>query len=105
MTMAEKHFVFLKNNRVEQIAVFASQDEELADGIAHEQGYDDALWIGEDPVPHLHSLYDPATKTFTDPDLDHLNSIGLHTETNEQYEARIKQQYEEDAERLAKEAK
>jgi hypothetical protein len=75
--MAEKHFVFLKDNRVEQIAVFASQDEELADRIAHEQGYDDALWIGEDSIPHKHALYDPATKTFTEPDLDYLYSIGV----------------------------
>jgi hypothetical protein len=75
--MAEKHFVYLKNNRVQQIAVFASQDEELADRIAQEAGYDDALWIGEDPTPTLHSLYDPATKTFTLPDQDYLYSIGV----------------------------
>lgn len=75
--MAEKHFVYLKDNRVEQIAVFASQDEELADRIAHEQGYDDALWIGEDTPPHMFSLYDPATKTFTAPDLDYLYARGI----------------------------
>lgn len=73
----EKHFVFLKNNVVEQIAVFASQDEELADRIAQEQGYDDALWIGEDPVPHRWSTYDPVTKKFTEPTPQYLYSIGV----------------------------
>ena len=87
--MAEKHFVFLKDNRVGQIAVFASQDEELADRIAQEQGYDDALWIGENPVPHRYSLYNPTTQTFTDPDLDYLYSVGASEENQEMHDARI----------------
>lgn len=74
--MAEKHFVFLKNNIVEQIAVFASQDEELADRIAHEQGYDDALWIGENTPPIRWSTYDPIAKEFTPPTDEYLISIG-----------------------------
>lgn len=82
----EKHFIFLKNNRVEQIAVFAEQDEELADRIAHEQGYDDALWIGEDPVPHRWSTYDPETNTFTDPTLEYLYSIGILNEIPKELE-------------------
>ena len=65
--MAEKHFVFLKDNRVMNIAVFASQDEELADAIAQEQGFDDALWIGEDTPPAMYSTYNPSTKEFTRP--------------------------------------
>lgn len=87
--MAEKHFLFLKNNRVEQVAVFASQDEELADRVAHEQGYDDALWIGEAPVPVRWSLYDPATNTFTEPTLDYLYEIGVSTESQAMLDARI----------------
>ena len=86
--MAEKHFVFLKNNRAQQIAVFATQDEQLADSIAHEQGYDDALWIGENPIPMLHSLYDSATKTFTEPTLDYLYEIGIANENSEMLAAR-----------------
>ena len=70
----------MKDNRVEQIAVFASQDEELADRIAQEQGYDDALWIGENPTPARWSLYDPIAQTFTDPTLDYLYSIGVAVE-------------------------
>jgi hypothetical protein len=73
----EKHYVFLKNNRVEQIAVFASQDEELADRIAQEQGYDDALWIGENTPPALWSTYNPTTKVFTPPTPQYLYSIGV----------------------------
>jgi len=99
--MAEKHFVFLKNNRVGQIAVFASQDEELADRIAQEQGYDDALWIGEDTIPHLHSLYDPATKTFTEPNLDYLYSVGVSNENEEMYAERMAKV---EAAKLAKES-
>lgn len=77
--MAEKHFVFLKDNRAMNICVFASQDEELADRIAQEQGYDDALWIGEDTPPVRWSTYDPATKTFTPPTDEYLISIGALT--------------------------
>lgn len=73
----EQHYVFLKDNRVGQIAVFASQDEELAYRITQEQGYDDALWIGEDPVPHRWSTYDPVTKEFIPPTNEYLISIGV----------------------------
>lgn len=72
--MAEKHFVYLKNNIVEQIAVFASQDEELADRIAQEQGYDDAIWVGEDK-PVMFSSYDGTS--FTPPTNEYLISIGI----------------------------
>lgn len=75
--MTEKHFVYLKDNRVEQIAVFASQDEELADRIAQEQGYDDALWIGENTPPARWSTYDPTTGEFTPPTDEYLISIGI----------------------------
>jgi hypothetical protein len=74
----EKHFVFLKDNRAIDFAVFASQDEKLADSIAQEQGYDDALWIDEAPVPHKWATYDPATGEFTEPTLQYLYSIGVY---------------------------
>ena len=70
----EQHYVFLKNNRVEQIAVFASQDEELADRVAHEQGFDDAVWVGEDK-PAMWATYDGTT--FTPPTDEYLISIGI----------------------------
>jgi hypothetical protein len=70
----EQHYVFLKNNRVEQVAVFASQDETLADAVAIEHGYDDAVWVGEDK-PVMWSTYDGTT--FTPPTDEYLISIGI----------------------------
>jgi len=70
----EQHYAFIKNNRVENIAVFASQDEELADRVAQEQGYDDAVWVGEDR-PVKYSSYDGTT--FTKPTDEYLISIGI----------------------------
>ena len=82
----EQHYVFLKNNRVEQVAVFASQDEALADAVAIEQGYDDAVWVGTN-VPAMWSTYDGIT--FTEPTLDYLYEIGIAQENTAMMEARI----------------
>ena len=70
----EQHYAFLKNNIVENIAVFASQNEDLADRVAQEQGYDDAVWVGTD-VPVKWSTYDGTT--FTPPTREYLISIGI----------------------------
>lgn len=70
----EQHYVFLKNNIVEQVAVFASKDEELADRIAQEKGYDDAVWVGTN-VPTKWSTYNGST--FTPPTNEYLISIGI----------------------------
>lgn len=70
----EQHYAFLKNNRVMNIAVFASQDEQLADAVAQEHGFDDAVWVGSDR-PILYSTYDGAV--FTPPTDEYLISIGL----------------------------
>lgn len=70
----EQHYVFLKNNRVAQIAVFGSEDEKLADRVAQEQGFDDAIWVGEDK-PAMWSTYDGST--FTAPTDEYLISIGI----------------------------
>lgn len=78
--MAELHYAFLKNNRVEQLAVFASQDEALADRVAQEQGFDDAVWVGEDK-PAMFSSYDGTT--FTPPTDEYLISIGIITPVEE----------------------
>ena len=78
----EKYYAFIKNNRVENTFVFASQDIELADRIAQEQGYDDAVWVGE-TAPIKWSTYDGST--FTPPTVDYLISIGiLNPETIEE---------------------
>jgi hypothetical protein len=70
----EQHYVFLKNNRVANIAVFASQDEALADAVAREHGFDDAVWVGE-TIPAMWSTYDGTT--FTTPTDEYLISIGI----------------------------
>jgi len=70
----EQHYVFLKNNRVANIAVFASQDEALADAVAIEHGFDDAVWVGTDN-PAMWSTYDGTT--FTPPTDEYLISIGI----------------------------
>ncbi len=70
----EQHYAFLKDNRVANIAVFASQDEALADAVAQEHGFDDAVWVGEDK-PAMWSTYDGTT--FTPPTDEYLISIGI----------------------------
>ena len=82
----EQHYVFLKNNRVENIAVFASRDEALVDAIVREHGFDDAVWVGEEK-PSMHSSYDGST--FTEPTLDYLYEIGVAQENTAMMEARL----------------
>lgn len=82
----EQHYVFLKNNVVEQVVVFASQDEALADRIAQEQGYDDAIWVGEN-VPPMFGSYDG--EVFTAPTEDYLYERGIRSENTAMREARI----------------
>jgi hypothetical protein len=72
----EQHYAFIKNNRVANIAVFASQDEALADAVAREHGFDDAVWVGEDK-PAMWSTYNGTT--FTPPTDEYLISIGIKT--------------------------
>lgn len=70
----EQNYVFIKNNRVVNIAVFAEQNENLANAVAKEQGYDDAVWVGEDK-PAMFSSYDGTS--FTPPTDEYLISIGI----------------------------
>lgn len=86
--MAELHYAFIKNNVVEQIAVFAFQDEVLADRIAQEQGYDDAIWVGESK-PVMFSTYDLTTGAFTEPTDEYLYQRGILFETNDMTLARL----------------
>jgi len=82
----EQHYVFLKDNRVTNIAVFGSQDEALADAVAQEHGFDDAVWVGE-TTPAMWSTYDGTT--FTEPTLDYLYEIGIAQENTAMMEARL----------------
>ena len=91
----EQHYVFLKNNIVKNIAVFASQNEELADRIAQEKGYDDAVWVGE-TIPAMWSSYDGTV--FTPPTEDYLYEIGIALENTEMRLARNAQEALEETE-------
>jgi hypothetical protein len=82
----EQHYVFLKDNRVAQVAVFASQDEALADAVAREHGFDDAVWVGE-TIPAMFSSYNGIT--FTEPTLDYLYEVGISQENTAMKDARI----------------
>lgn len=73
--MSEKHFVFLKDNRVENIYVFADQNQELANQVCQEQGFDEAIWIDDSEIPARWSTYDG--KTFTKPTEEYLISINV----------------------------
>ena len=82
----EQHYAFIKNNQVANIAVFASQDEALANRIVQEQDYDNAVWVGEN-IPALHSSYNGTT--FTAPTLDYLYEIGIAPENQAMFDARL----------------
>ena len=84
--MAEQHFAFIKNNRIVNIAVFATKDETLADAVAKENDYDDAVWVGTD-IPVMWSTYDG--KKFTLPTQDYLYEIGVAQENTKMIEARL----------------
>lgn len=70
----EKHYVFLKENRVKNIAVFLEPDEHLAAQVAAENGWDDAIWIEETP-PHIHSYWNGTS--FELPTDEYLFNIGV----------------------------
>jgi hypothetical protein len=93
----EQHYAFIKNNRVANVAVFAEQNEVLADAVAHENGYEDAVWVGVNP-PVMHSFYDGTT--FTEPTLDYLYEIGVSQENTAMQEERAAR---EEAERASQE--
>jgi len=89
----EQYYVFLKNNRVVQVAVFASQDEILADAVAQEHGFDDAVWVGQ-TIPAMWSTYDGTS--FTAPSIDYLYEIGVSDVNQAIVDAAILTTMEED---------
>jgi hypothetical protein len=82
----EQHYAFIKDGKVANVAVFAEQNQELADMIVQEQGYDNAVWVGINP-PVKYSSYDG--ELFTLPTLDYLYEIGISQENQAMAEARI----------------
>jgi hypothetical protein len=82
----EQHYAFIKDGRVANIAVFVEQNEELADAVAIENGYDDAVWVGSD-IPAMFSSYDG--QKFIAPTLDYLYEIGIAIENTAMQAERI----------------
>jgi hypothetical protein len=71
----DKHYAFIKDNHVWLIAVFESENTEVADLVKSDQGFDSYVWLGDSPIPHLYSSYDGTT--FALPTDEYLISIGI----------------------------
>ena len=71
----EKHYAFIKNNHVWLIAVFESENVEVANLVKSDHGFDSYVWLGDSPIPHLYSTYDETS--FTPPTDEYLISIGI----------------------------
>lgn len=72
--MTELHYAFIKDGLVKDIAVFNSEDEKLANNIALENGYDEAVFTGE-TVPYLFATYDGSS--FVNPTNEELVKLGV----------------------------
>lgn len=73
----EKHYVFIKNNRVENTLVFTERNDTLAQTIADEQGCNSFVWLDDAATPARWSTYDGIS--FTPPTNEYLISIGILT--------------------------
>ena len=71
----EKHYVFLKDNQVANIAVFAEQDDVLAQKIVNEQGHDSFVWINDSKMPSPYAIYNGTS--FVEPTEEELLAAGL----------------------------
>ena len=71
----EKHYGFIKNNRLVLVAVFESENTEIADLVKSDHNYDSYVWLGDATPPMLYSSYDGTT--FTPPTDEYLISIGI----------------------------
>ena len=90
----EKHYAFIKDNHVWLIAVFESENTEVADLVKSDHGFDSYVWLGDSPIPHLYSSYDGTT--FTNPTLDYLYSIGISSENQAMFDARLAEEQTND---------
>ena len=70
----EKHYAFIKDGRVANVAVFAEENEELATSVMNDFDCDKFVWVGETP-PAKYSSYDGVT--FAPPTNEYLISIGV----------------------------
>lgn len=71
----EKHYGFIKDNRLVLVAVFESENTDIAELVKSDFNYDSYVWLGDVAPPILYSSYDGTT--FTDPTDEYLISIGI----------------------------
>ena len=71
----EKHYAFLKKNKLMLLAVFESENAEVAELVKSDHGFDSYVWLGDSQMPDLYSTYDG--KEFTKPTDEYLISIGI----------------------------
>lgn len=55
--MAELGYAFIQDGIVEEVAVFAEQNDGLATSITQNLGYDEFVWVGAD-FPTMFSTWD-----------------------------------------------
>ncbi len=62
--MAELCYAFIKNGIVQEVAVFAEENDELASQVSNSLNCDEFVWVGDNP-PSMYSVWNG--KTFTAP--------------------------------------
>jgi len=77
----EKHYGFIKDNRLVLVALFESENTEVANLVKSDFNYDSYVWFGNVTPPMLHSSYNGTV--FTDPTDEYLISIGIMQPTPE----------------------
>jgi hypothetical protein len=73
----EKTYAFIKDGIVENTYVFADKDDNLAESIRLQQGFDSFVYVGEKTDPARWSSYNG--KTFTAPSDEFLIEKGILT--------------------------
>jgi hypothetical protein len=72
--MSEKFYALIKDNHAYDIVVFAERNDEFANQIAEEKGYEKAVWC-DDVAPTRYSSYDG--ENFIPPTNEFLVQVGV----------------------------
>ena len=70
----EKYYALIKDNRIVDIIVFESQNDDFANQISLDKGLDSAVWLDE-TRPVIYSTWDGSS--FEPPTNEYLVSIGV----------------------------
>ena len=74
--MSNIHYAFIRGGIVEDIYVFETQNQVLADNIANSTGFEKAVLVGTQP-PVRYSTFNATSGTFVSPSQEFLVSIGV----------------------------